>query len=68
MSEKEKRIHSEQQCMRRITNNDLVCKDCAFRYDDSKKFGNTSECEMFEQKPNEVLLGGKCYEYKSEKN
>lgn len=58
------RIMSEQQCARRITNDDLVCKDCAFKLDDSKKLGNTSQCEIFELKPNEVLRGGSCDEHK----
>lgn len=59
----EKRILSEQQCMKRITNDDLLCKDCAFQYDDTVKLGNTSVCEKFSIKPSEVLLGGDCIEY-----
>ena len=62
-----KRIVSEQQCMKRITNNDLVCNDCAFRYDDTVKLGNTSVCEKFDVKPVEVLLGGDCIEYEKER-
>ena len=61
-----KRIVSEQQCMRRITNDDLVCKDCTFKYDDTVKLGNTSVCEKFDVKPSEVLLGGDCIEYEKE--
>lgn len=60
------RIVSEQQCMKRIMNVDLTCKDCVYRYDDSVKFGNTSTCEMNENKPNKVLLGDKCDEYENE--
>lgn len=70
MSKKEemkKRIVSEQQCMKRITNNDLVCKDCTFAYDDTIKFGNTSTCEKYTVKPGKVLLGDNCDEYESEK-
>ena len=65
MKEKDfkQRIVSEQQCMKRITNNDLVCKDCAFQYDDTIKLGNTSVCEKFYVKPPEVLLGEDCIEY-----
>lgn len=59
-----KRIASEQQCMKRVTNNDLVCNDCEFAYDDSVKLGNTSICEKYDLKPNKVLLGGECNEYK----
>lgn len=58
-----KRILSEQQCARRITNNDLICKDCMFKFDDSQVLGNTSKCEVFESKPNKVLLGGNCNDY-----
>lgn len=61
-----KRVVSEQQCMKRITNDDLVCKDCAFKYDDAIKLGNTSICEKFDVKPTEVLLGGDCIEYDKE--
>ena len=48
----------------RITNNDLVCKDCIFRLDDSEIFGNTSKCEIFpERKPDDILRGKACSEY-----
>lgn len=60
----EARMRSEQLCMKRITNDDLVCKDCMYRFDDSQKLGNTSKCEMFEEcKPHEVLLGHDCCLY-----
>ena len=58
------RIASEQQCMKRITNDDLICKDCEFVFDDSIQLGNTSKCEKYKIKPNKVLLGGDCIEYK----
>lgn len=61
--EMKKRIASEQQCMKRITNNDLACKDCEFAFDDSLKLGNTSTCEKFDVKPPKVLLGGECDEH-----
>ena len=61
-----KRIVSEQQCMRRITNDELVCKTCIYKYDDTVKLGNTSVCEMYDVKPDEVFLGGDCDEYKKE--
>lgn len=63
--EMKKRIASEQQCMKRITNDDLVCKDCTFAYDDSVKLGNTSTCDKFTVKPNQVLVGGDCDEYEA---
>lgn len=60
-----KRVASEQKCSRRITNEDLVCKECKYKYDDTIKLGNTSRCEKYESKPNKVLLGGNCDEYES---
>ena len=58
-----KRVTSEQQCMRRVTNDDLVCKTCIHKFDDSVKLGNTSVCEVFDLKPGKVLVGGDCSEY-----
>lgn len=65
--EMKRRIASEQQCMKRLTNNDLVCKDCKFALDDTVKLGNTSTCEKYDLKPNEVLLGDDCVEYEQKK-
>lgn len=60
-------IKSEQKAICRITNNDLVCKDCLQRLDDSILFGNTSRCEHYTIcKPLEVLDGGNCDEYVKE--
>lgn len=65
---KNKKLLSEQKSTVRITNDDLVCKDCLYKMDDSEKFGNTSKCFMFpNSKPNKVLLGGSCIEYKEER-
>lgn len=51
----------------RITNDDLVCKDCMSRYADSDNSGNTSKCEEFpEVKPSSVLTGGSCEYYVKE--
>ncbi len=63
-----KRIKSEQQCMKRITNADLVCRDCMNRYDDSIREGNTSFCAAFPKafKPDEVIKGGDCKYYVKE--
>ena len=50
-----------------IKNADLMCKDCMYRYDDSQVFGNTSRCEMYqERKPSEVLDGNECWLYDKE--
>lgn len=65
--EMKKRIASEQQCAKRITNNDLVCNDCVFALDDSIKLGNTSMCQKYDLKPNKVLLGDDCDEYEQER-
>ncbi len=62
----QRRILSEQKCMRRITNNDLVCKTCIYKFDDTVKLGNTSRCEIYDVKPNDVLLGEDCEDYTSE--
>ena len=61
-AEIEKRIKSEQ-TMRRITNDNLICKNCLLRKDDTVIFGNTSRCEQFPAKPVEVLIGGGCEFY-----
>lgn len=58
-AEMEKRIKSEQ-TMHRITNDDLLCKNCLLRMDDTVIFGNTSRCEQYPAKPVEVLIGGGC--------
>lgn len=50
-----------------IKNKDLVCKDCIKKYDDTELPCNTSKCEAFVIKPNEVLDGGDCDEYEQEK-
>lgn len=66
MSEKEfeRRIKSESAAAIRVTNKNLVCKDCLFKYDDDAKLGNTSKCAVYKTKPNLILLGGKCEFYK----
>ena len=66
MSEKEfeRRIKSESRAAIRVTNKNLVCKDCLFRYNDNAKLGNTSKCAVYKAKPSLILLGGKCEFYK----
>lgn len=49
-----------------IKNNDLVCKDCVYRFDDEKQPCNTLKCMMFEMKPDEVIDSGDCFEYEKE--
>lgn len=48
-----------------ITNKDLICKNCRKKYDDTNMPCNTSKCEAFDMKPNEVLDGGDCIEFEN---
>lgn len=67
-SKYEERIKQESRCMYRLTNEDLRCKDCIHRLDDSTVFGNTSRCKAYpDGKPNNVLLGNDCEKYEKEK-
>lgn len=50
-----------------IKNENLICKDCKKRYDDTDLPCNTSKCQAFDIKPDEVLDGGDCIEYEPEK-
>ena len=61
------RQESEARATIRITNADLICRDCIYRLDDSIILGNTSRCKRYPWKPDKVSLGGECDEYKSEK-
>ena len=51
----------------RITNKDLVCRDCLSRFNDEDLPCNTSKCAVFEIKPSEVLNGEDCDFYENEK-
>lgn len=50
----------------RITNDQLVCVDCAYRLDDGEMPGNVSRCSVFTYKPDLVLSGGACLRYEHE--
>ena len=52
---------------KQIKNEDLVCKDCRKKYDDTNMPCNTSKCEAFDIKPSEVIDGGNCGEYEKKK-
>lgn len=69
-SELEKRMESEGLGASRITNNDLQCKDCKYKRDDSIILGNTSKCDIYPvSKPNKVIAGRNCNFYdKGEEN
>ncbi len=59
-----KRIESEQRAIKGMTNDDLVCKDCLLRFDDTQILGNVSKCEQYPDcKPIPILQGGKCDKY-----
>lgn len=60
------RIKSESRTTSRITNKDLICRDCAYRLDNTKVYRNTSQCKAYISKPNSVYLGKGCEEYKKE--
>lgn len=60
------RIKSESRTTSRIINKDLICRDCAYRLDDTKVYRNTSQCKAYISKPNSVYLGKGCEEYKKE--
>lgn len=61
------RIRSESRATVQMSNNDMVCKDCLLRYDDSSSNRNTTRCEAYQTvKPYGVLAGGECDEYVKE--
>lgn len=63
----DKKFKKDKLKFEQIKNENLVCKDCAFKYDDTDMPCNTSQCEVFEVKPDEVLDGEDCNEYKKER-
>lgn len=64
MNEYNKRIESESRSIIRITNSDLICKNCLFQLNDTEKFANTSQCKQFSIKPNRVLVGKDCSKFR----
>lgn len=56
----EARIESETGAVSRITNNDLTCRDCIYKFDDSLFVRNTCICEQYAEKPLKVVNGGMC--------
>ena len=63
----DEKFQKDQMKVGQIKNKDLICKDCIKKYDDTELPCNTSQCEAFDVKPDEVLDGGDCIEYKEEK-
>jgi len=69
MNELDRKFQKDKLCFVRIRNQDLLCRDCLYRYDDTKIPGNISKCEIYEDiKPNEVLNGGQCDWYDKEES
>ena len=60
MGDFKKRIESESQSISRTTNQNLKCRDCLFRLDDSKILGNTSRCQEYHLKPNRLIKEREC--------
>lgn len=58
-----KKLKQDQLSFGKITNKDLVCADCRLRYNDTLLPCNTSKCEIYQVKPDQVLSGGNCDEY-----
>lgn len=56
----DERIKSEARATRRITNNELVCKNCVYKFYDQKKPEKTGRCQAYKAKPSSILLGGNC--------
>lgn len=63
----DEKFQNDQMKFELVTNKDLICKDCIKKYDDTELPCNTSKCEAFDVKPDEVLDGGDCIEYAKEK-
>lgn len=63
----DEKFQNDQMKFELVTNKDLICKDCIKKYDDTNLPCNTSKCEAFDVKPDEVLDGGDCIEYVQEK-
>ena len=57
------RMESESLASSRITNEDLICKDCRFKLEESEEPRITvSQCRRYTMKPADVFRG-KCDEY-----
>lgn len=67
MNSLDEKFKNDQLKIEPVKNEDLICKDCKNRYDDSELPCNTSQCEAFDIKPDEVFDGGDCIEYEQEK-
>ena len=60
----DRKFRNEKIKCERLTNNELVCKNCLFALDDFEDASNTYECKKYLEKPDKVLSGGECIERK----
>lgn len=60
-------IYEEGDVLHGLSNDEMMCKDCTHRLDDSVMRGNVSKCERFNMKPIHVFFGGNCLEYEKER-
>lgn len=60
----DRKFKNEKMKCERLTNSELVCENCLYALDDSKDTNNTYECKKFIEKPDKVLSGDECIEYK----
>lgn len=50
--------------MEHITNDDLVCKDCRYKFNDKEMVSDTLKCYKFKfRKPKDILDGKYCLQY-----
>lgn len=63
----DEKFKNDQLSFTQIKNENLVCKNCRKKYDDTDMPCNTSKCQAFAIKPDKVLDGGDCPEYEKER-
>ena len=51
----DERRKDEELKVERITNKNLICNKCLYKLDDSKVYGNTSRCALYDYKPYTVF-------------
>ena len=60
----DEKFQKDKLCFKRITNEDLKCKDCKYRFDDTVMIGNTCKRKQYDIKPATVIDGGDCDLYR----
>lgn len=66
-SAQKERSKAEGQLAVTIQQRNLWCDDCKYKTDVVVP-GDISKCLKYKQKPNQVLCGGECKEYRKDKN